>query len=130
MRHSTWASPVVIVNKPDGSIRICVHCKVTINKYLLTDHYPLPRIDDILASLANAKYFCVLDLREAYAQMEVTERSQEFLTVNTQMGLFRYKRLIFGVSSAPTIFQSMIVQGLLWVICFIDDLLIGGGHNR
>lgn len=129
VRHSAWASPVVIVNKPDGSIRMCVDCKVTINKYLLTDHYPLPRMDDILASLANAKYFCVLDLREAYAQMEVAEEAQEFLTINTHMGLFRYKRLIFGVSCAPTIFQSMmdqIVQGLLWVICFIDDLLIGG----
>lgn len=132
VRHSVWASPVVIVNKADGSIRMCVDCKVTINKYLQADHYPLPRIDDILASLANAKYFCVLDLREAYAQMEVAEECQQFLTINTHMGLYRYKRLIFGVSSAPTIFQSMmdqIIQGLLWVICFIDDLLIGGNTS-
>lgn len=102
---------------------------MTINRYLQTDHYPLPRINDILASLGNAKYFCVLDLREAYAQMEVADESQEYLTINTHMGLFRYRRLIFGVSCAPTIFQSMmdqIIQGLLWVICFIDDLLIGG----
>lgn len=62
VRHSAWASPVVIVNKPDGTIRMCVDCKVTINKYMVTDHYPLPRIDDILASLANAKHFCALDL--------------------------------------------------------------------
>lgn len=82
-----------------------------------------------MASLANAKYFCVLDLREAYAQMEVATESQEYLTINTHLGLFRYKRLIFGVSCAPTLFQSMmdqIIQGLLWVICFIDDFLIGG----
>lgn len=129
VRHSVWASPIVIVNKPDGSIRMCVDCKVTINKFLRTDHYPLPRIDDILANLQNAKYFCVLDLREAYAQMEVSEDSQEYLTINTHLGLFRYRRLIFGVSCAPTIFQSMmdqIIQGLERVMCFIDDLLIGG----
>lgn len=129
VRHSDWASPIVVVNKPDGSIRMCVDCKVTINKFLKNDHYPLPRIDDILASLAKAKYFCVLDLREAYAQMEVAEESQEFLTINTHLGLFRYRRLIFGVSSAPTIFQSMmdqIITGLILVVCFIDDLLIGG----
>lgn len=79
--------------------------------------------------MGRAKYFCALDLREAYAQMEVAEEAQELLTINTHMGLFRYRRLIFGVSCAPTIFQSMmdqIIQGLLWVICFIDDLLIGG----
>lgn len=129
VRHSEWASPIVVVNKPDGSIRMCVDCKVTINKYLKNDHYPLPRIDDILASLAKAKYFCVLDLREAYAQMEVEEESQEYLTINTHLGLFRYRRLIFGVSSAPTTFQSMmdqIIMGLILVVCFIDDLLIGG----
>lgn len=129
VRNSAWASSVVIVNKADGSIRMCVDCKVTINKYLKADHYPLPRIDDLLSSLANAKYFCVLHLREAYAQMAVSEKSQEFLTINTHMGLFRYRRLIFGVSSAPTIFQSVmdqITQGLNRVACFIDDLLVGG----
>lgn len=129
VRNSAWASPVVIVNKPDGSIRMCVDCKVTINKYLKVDHYPLPRIDDLLASLANAKYFCVLDLREAYAQMAVADESQEYLTINTHIGLFRYRRLIFGVSCAPTLFQSMmdqIIQGLKRIACFIDDLLIGG----
>lgn len=129
VRHSAWASPIVIVDKPDGSIRLCVDCKVTINKFLKADHYPLPRIDDILANLRNAKYFCVLDLREAYSQMEVSENSQEFLTINTHIGLFRYRRLIFGVSCAPSIFQSMmdqIIQGLKRVMCFIDDLLIGG----
>lgn len=129
VRNSAWASPVVIVNKPDGSIRMCVDCKVTINKYSNVDHYPLPRIDDLSGSLANAKYFCVLDLREAYAQMAVAEDSQEHLTINTLLSLFIYRRLIFGVSCAPTLFQSMmdqIIQGLKHIACFIDDLLIGG----
>lgn len=129
VRNSKWASPVVIVSKPDGSIRMCVDCKVTINKFLKTDHYPLPRIDDILAALAGAKYFCILDLREAFAQLAVSEDSQEYLTINTHLGLYRYRRLIFGVACAPTKFQSTmdrVIQGLKGVLCFIDDLLIGG----
>lgn len=129
VRHSDWASPIVIVSKSNGSIRICVDCKVTINKFLETDHYPLPRIDDILAKLSGATYFCILDLREAFQQMAVDEKSQEYLTINTHLGLFRFKRLVFGVSFAPTRFQHVmdqITQGLKFTICFIDDLLIGG----
>lgn len=131
VRHSEWASPVVIVSKPNNEIRMCVDvdCKVTINKYIKTHHCPLPRIDDLLASLGKSKYFCALDLREAYAQLAVSEKSQQYLTINTHMGLFRYRRLIFGASCAPTVFQSRmdkIIQGLKSVACFIDDLLVGG----
>lgn len=129
VRHSNWATPIIPVEKPNNDIRICSDCKVTINKYLVKDHYPLPQIEDILANLAGSKFFCVLDLKDAFQQIEVAESSQEYLTINTHLGLFRYRRLTYGISLAPTYFQSVmdsILRGLPNTVCFIDDVLIGG----
>lgn len=79
--------------------------------------------------MAGAKYFCVVDLRDAFQQIEISEDSQELFTVNTHLGLFRYRRLFYGISIAPTEFQSVmdkVLSGLEKVMCFIDDVLIGG----
>lgn len=133
VRHSNWATSIIPVEKPNGEIRVCADCKVTINKYLSKDHYPLPQIEDIFAGIAGAQYFCVLDLKDAFQQIGVAETSQEYLTINTHIGLFRYRRLIFGVSLAPTYFQSVmdeILRGLERVVCFIDVVLIGGGTQQ
>ena len=129
VRHSRWASPIVVVPKPNGSIRLCVDCGVTINKFIKTEHYPLPNIDDIFASLANCMYFCVIDLTGAYQQVKLSEESKEFLTINTHKGLFRYNTLSFGVASAPAIFQAIMDQILVnlpKVCCYLDDIIIGG----
>lgn len=129
VRHSKWATPIIPVPKPNNEIRICADCKVTLNKYLRKDHYPLPRLDDLFANLAGTKYFCVLDLRDAFQQVAIAKDSQELFTVNTHIGLFRYKRLFFGISIAPTLFQSVMdeaLKGIKSVFCFIDDVLIGG----
>lgn len=129
IKHSKFASPIVIVKKPNGSIRICVDCKRSINRYIETEHYPLPIIDDILADLTGCTVFCVLDLAGAYQQLALSERSQEYLTVNTHKGLFRFTRLVFGVASAPAIFQAKmdeILKDLDKVKCYFDDILIGG----
>lgn len=115
--------------KANSTLRFCIDGKVTINKYLETEHYPLPRMDDIFASLANCNAFCVVDLTGAFKQLAVSEKSQEFLTVNTHKGLYACTRLIDGVSSAPAIFQSVMDQILLGidsVKCFINDIIIGG----
>lgn len=129
VRHSNWASPIVVVPKPDGSIRMCVDCKVTINKHVKTEHYPLPIVDDLLANLANFKYFSVIDMAGAYQQLEVTEDCRHLLTINTQRGLFQYTRLPFGVSVSGSLFQEVmdkILVGLDGVFCYLDDILIGG----
>ena len=58
---SDWGSPLVVVPKPDGSVRLCVDYKVAVNPQLQAAHYPIPKIDEILNSLRNAKIFCTLD---------------------------------------------------------------------
>lgn len=129
IKYSRWASPIVVVPKSNGEIRICIDCKVTINPYVRTEHYPLPKIEEIFSQLANCKVFCVIDLKGAYQQLTITKSSQELLTINTFKGLFAYTRLPFGLTSAPSIFQSVMDRILLnmpHVFCYLDDILIGG----
>ena len=128
VKYSNWASPMVVIPKPNGEIRICMDCKVTLNKVIQTEHHPLPKIKDIFASLSGSAYFCVIDLKGAYTQLAVSQQCQSLLTINTHKGLFTNTRLPFGLSSAPSIFQSImdrILQGLPNVYCYLDDILIG-----
>ncbi len=57
IKHSNWASSLVVQVKANNTLRFCIDGKVTVNKYLETDHYPLPRMYDIFASLSNCKVF-------------------------------------------------------------------------
>ena len=130
VRFSEWAAPVVPVVKSDGFIRICGDYKQTTNSVARADAYPLPRVEDILASLAGGKSFSKLDLAHAYQQLVLDEESKKYTTtINTDKGLYQYNRLTFGVPAAPAIFQRTmenILQGLLKVCVYIDDILVTG----
>ena len=126
--YSEWATPIVVVPKSDGGVRICGDYKVTVNRFIEEQTYPLPNVEDIFASLSGKKYFTKLDLTQAYQQLQLDEISKQYLTINTQKGLYQYQRLPYGVSSAPPIFQSAIDQalnGLDGVARYFDDILIG-----
>ena len=128
---SRYASPIVVVVKSDGkSIRICIDCKRTINKFVVNSNfYPLPHQDMIFATMSGAKFFCVLDLSNAYLQLKLSEQASEYLTITTPFGYFRYKKLPFGVCAAPSIFQcaiDQIIGGVPMVRAYLDDIIIGG----
>jgi len=129
VQFSNWAAPVVPVVKPDGSLRLCGDYKITINKAVLTETYPLPKIDELFSVLSGGKSFSKLDLSHAYLQIKLDDSSKELVTINTHKGLYQYNRLPFGVSSAPAIFQRAIenlLQGLPKVCVYIDDILVTG----
>ena len=103
---SNWDAPIVPVLKSDGSsIRICGDFRLTVNPVSSLDHYPIPKVDDLFATLSGGKVFTKLDLRQAYQQLALDEDSKKYVVINTHRGLFRYNRLPFGVSSAQGIFQ-------------------------
>ena len=127
VKFSEWAVPVVPVLKSDGSLRLCGDYKVTVNSVSSVESYPLPRIDDLLASLTGGKVFSKLDLSHAYPQLPLDEKSKEYVTITTRKGLFRYNRMLFGVASTPAIFQQTmegILQGIPHVHVYIDDTLV------
>ena len=81
--HSEWAAPIVPVPKKDGRFRICGDYKVTINPSLSVDQYPLPKPEDLFASLAGGTIFAKLDLSQAYLQLQLDEKSVPYVTINT-----------------------------------------------
>ena len=113
----------------DRGVRICGDYKVTINPVLEVDHYPLPTPEDLFATVSGAKSFSKLDLSHAYQQVELEPESRKLVTVSTHRGLYQYNRLLFGVASAPGIFQQLMektLQRVQGVVCYLDDLLITG----
>ena len=127
--HSDWAAPIVVVPKQDSSYRLCGDYKVTVNQALDVDQYPLPKPEDLIATLAGGQNFTKLDLRQAYQQLRFDDQSKSFTTINTHKGLYRYTRLPYGIASAPAMFQKtmdVILQGIPQVCCYIDDILVTG----
>jgi hypothetical protein len=130
---SEWAPPIVPVMKPNGSVRICGDFKTTVNPMLNVDQYPLPRIDEIFVTLAGGQKFTKIDLRQAYLHLEVDDESKQLMTINTHKGLYRYNRLLFGIASAPAIWQrtmDQVLNGLGGVQCMLDDMIITGSSDE
>lgn len=131
--YSEWGSPIVTVKKKNGGIRICGDFKVTLNPCLKVDQYPLPLVEEVIYKVSKGRYFSILDLSKAYLQCALTEESQKLVTVNTHKGLYRYKRLPFGVASAPALFQRIMEQILLDLpqcACYLDDIIICGKDQK
>ena len=105
-------------------MQLCGDYKVTANKAIMTEHYTTLKIEEIFSRLAGAKYFVKLDMSEAYPQLSLDVESQEMMTVNTTQGLFAVKHLLYGVSSAPMIFQRTMdstFEDLDGTSTYIDD---------
>lgn len=124
-----WGSPLVVIPKPDGSVRLCVDYKIAVNPQLKDAHYPIPKIEDILSSLCNAKFFCTLDLFKAYLHVLVDDESKVIQTISTHRGTYKMNRLSFGIKTAPSEFHRIldqILNGLEGVATYFDDIVIAG----
>lgn len=127
--HSEWATPIVVVKKSNGKIRICGDYKVTVNPNLMIDRYPLPTTSELFEGLEEAEWYSKLDCTEAYLQEEIDPDSRDLLTLNTHIGLLRPNVLMYGVASAPGKFQRFMVgllAGIPGVKAFYDDIKIAG----
>jgi hypothetical protein len=131
-----WGFPVVLVRKKDGEVRFCIDYRA-LNKVTKRDGYPLPRIDETLESLHGARLFSTLDLRAGYWQIEVAPEDRDKTAFTTRQGLYRFRRMPFGLMNAPSTFQRMmncVLRGLTWVSClvYLDDIIVftKGGIER
>lgn len=125
-----WVSPIVIVPKQGNPnlIRICVDMKNP-NKAILRERHLTPTIEEVIAQLNGATTFSKIDLKDGYHQLTLHEDSRYITTFSTHIGLFRYKRLSFGINSASEIFQntiSNVLQNITGVINISDDILVYG----
>ncbi|XP_052748659.1 uncharacterized protein K02A2.6-like [Galleria mellonella] len=127
--YSQWGTPVVPVVKQNGSVRLCADYRATLNKNLLDDKYPIPRVEEVFSKLSGGRYFCTLDINQAYLHMKTDPATAEMQAISTCKGTFKVNRLMFGVKVAPNQWQRYMdqtLQGLPGTACFFDDIAIQG----
>lgn len=126
--ESPWAAPVVLVPKKEGGIRVCIDYR-RLNDITVSDRYPLPRIDDLLHATKRTVFKTTLDLQSGYWQIKVAEQDQDKTAFVTPFGMFKHKRMAFGLKNAPATFQRLMdkfklsLTGIL-ILIYIDDMII------
>ena len=129
---SQWVSPIVVVPKKDGCVRLCVDMRVP-NTAIKRVRYPIPTLNDISIQLNGAKYFSKLDLNQAYHQLPLHIDSRFITTFSTHVGLYRYTCLNYGTNAAMEIFQHVLqetLQGINGVLNIADDIVVFGKTRK
>lgn len=127
-----WVSALVVVPKPNKDVRICVDMRRA-NEAIVRERHPIPTIEEVLYDMNGATVFSKLDLRWGFHQIVLSEKSRPITTFVTHRGLYRYKRLSFGINSAPEKYQKIVkdlLQGCFGVANIVDDLIIYGCGMR
>ncbi|GFS12541.1 Pol polyprotein [Elysia marginata] len=127
-----WCSPVVPVIKKNGDVRICTDFK-NLNKYLKRERFMLPTAEDLIHKLTGSTIFSKLDLSSGFWQIPLDSDTAKLTTFITPCGRFFYKRLPFGISSAPEIFQRTMTDILKHgnnTHCYMDDILIHSKNSK
>lgn len=123
-----WVSPIVPVGKNGGDLRLCVDMRRA-NMAIKRESYPLPTFETIIARLRKSEIFSKLDLKNAYHQVMITPETRYITTFITLEGLFRFRRLMFGISCAPEKFQKIMDHILVECdgsMAYLDDVIVWG----
>lgn len=116
-----------MVRKKNGSLRICGDYRSTVNQAVRDNVYPLPTSTELFARLGNGRVFTKLDLTQAYQQLVLDDAAAGLATINTVKGLYKVRRLPYGISVAPGLFQrtmDTVLAGVPQVVAYLDDILI------
>ena len=128
--YSEWAFPVLLVSKPDGSVRFCVDYR-KLNKIIVQDIWPLPNIQLILDTLGGAEWFSVMDLKSGFFQIKMEQFSKRYTAFIVKNGQYEFNFMPYGISNNPSAFTRAIqsaFQDLNWkiLVFYIDDFIVYG----
>lgn len=126
--ESSFSSPIVVVRKKNGDIRLCIDYR-KLNLQTVKDAYPLPNLEESLSALSGSKWFSVLDLKSGYYQIEMNEEDKAKTAFVTPIGFWEFNRMPQGVTNAPSTFQRLMEKSmgnlhLKEVLVFLDDLIV------
>ena len=126
---AAYVSPIVLVSKPDGSKRMCIDYR-GVNRKLKMDVLPLPRLDELVEGSAGKGFYTTLDLKDAYYQLKLDASSRDLTSFSDGTGLYRFKRLPFGLATSPAIFTRAMQEVLRplvkhgWCRNYLDDVIL------
>ena len=125
--RSPWSSPIVMVPKPDGTLRFCNDFR-RLNEVSEFDCYPMPRVDELLDRLGRARFISTLDLTKGYWQVPLTDQAKPKTAFSTPSGHWQYWVLPFGLHGAPATFQRLMDVLLrphqAYAAAYLDDVVI------
>ncbi|GBN87953.1 Retrovirus-related Pol polyprotein from transposon 17.6 [Araneus ventricosus] len=126
--ESPFAAPVVLVPKPNGDIRLCIDYR-KLNAKTIPDKYPLPLMDTLLYDAKSTAFMSTLDLKTGYHQIEVNPDDKDKTAFVCPFGMFRYKRMPFGLKNAPVTFQRLMDQfrnrlPTVNILVYLDDIVV------
>jgi hypothetical protein len=126
--RSPYSSPAILVGKPDGSYRMCIDYR-KLNKHVITDPFPLPRIDQILEELGGSKFFTCFDLLNRFYNLEIAEADKAKTAFSTFDGHYEFNRLPMGLKNSPGVFQrlmNLVLSGFMghFSMIYIDDIIV------
>lgn len=127
-----WVSSLVIVDKKNGKLRICLDPR-DLNRAIRREHFKLPTCEEIMAQFANAKYFSKLDPSSGFWQLKLDDVSSMLCTFNTPHGRYCFLRLPFGVASAPEVYHKtvhMIYEHMDGVDTSMDEIIVWGASKE
>jgi hypothetical protein len=125
---SPWGAQVIFMKKKDGTLRLCIDFR-QLNKVIVKNKYPLPRIDDLFDQLKDAKIFSKIDLRSGYHQVRIKDEDISETAFRTRYGHYEFTVVSFGLSNVPVVFMCL-MNGVFrnyldkFVIVFLDDILV------
>ena len=125
---SSWAAPVTLIPKKDGTTRFCVDYR-KLNDVTVKDQYPIRNIKTIFDSLGGSTVFSALDLRSGYHQIRLDQETIPKTAFRCHRGLFEFLKMPFGLATAPRWFQRImdtVLEGLIGTIClvYLDDIVV------
>lgn len=121
-----FVNPIVIVMKPDKSLRICLDPQ-HLNSCLMREHFKLPTFEEVTSKMAGSTVFSILDASKAFWQIKLTGKSSYMTTFNTPFGRYRFLRMPYGIKTAPEVFHKTykeIFKDIENVEVYIDDIII------
>ena len=127
-----WCSPIVVVPKRDGTVRLCVDF-TRLNEFVIRERFILPTTEETLAVIGKAKFFSKLDARMGFWQIPLDDESKNYTCFITPFSRYRFKRLPFGICSAPEHFQRrlrQILTGVEGCANLMDDILVFGNSQE